>query len=62
MRIKVKGNITEDHQLTAAFTTESLEDILELLKLSASIDYSISKQKKLGDEIFSQKMVTIICK
>lgn len=62
VRIEVKGNVTEDYQLTATFTTESLEDILELLKLSASIDYSITKQKKLDDETFSQKVVTIVCK
>lgn len=62
VKIEVKGNNTNDHQFTATFTNESLEDILELLKLSASIDYSISKQEKLGDETFSQKVVTIVCK
>lgn len=60
--IEVKGKVIDDYQFTATFTNESLEDILELLKLSASIDYSISKQEKLGDETFSQKVVTIVCK
>ena len=60
--IVVKGNVTNDYQLTATFTTETLEDILELLKLSASLDYTILKQEKLGDETFSQKVVTIECK
>lgn len=60
--IEVKGNITGDYQFTATFTTETLEDILELLKLSASIDYSIAKQEKLSDNSFSQRVVTIVCK
>ncbi len=60
--IVVEGNTTDDYEFTATFTTESLEDILELLKLSASIDYSISKQKKLSDDSFSQRVVTIKCK
>ena len=60
--IQVEGNITNDHQFTATFTNESLEDILELLRLSTSIDYSISKQEKLPNETFSQRIVTLICK
>lgn len=60
--IEVRGNVTDDYQLTATFTTESLEDILALLKLSASIDYSISRQEKLNDESFSPKTVIIKCK
>ena len=60
--IQVEGNITNDYQFTATFTNESLEDILELLKLSTSIDYSISTQKKLPDDTFSQRIVTLICK
>ena len=60
--IQVEGNITNDHQFTATFTNESLEDILELLRLSNSIDYSISKQEKLPNETFSQRIVTLICK
>ena len=60
--IEVKGNVEENNRFTATFTNESLEDILELLKFSSLIDYSISKQKKLSDETFSQKVVTIVCK
>lgn len=60
--IQVEGNITNDYKFTATFTNESLEDILELLKLSASIDYSITTQKKLSDDTFSQRIVTLICK
>lgn len=60
--IEVEGNVTDDYQFTATFTNETLEDILELLKLSASIDYSISQQEKLSDETFTQKIVTIECK
>lgn len=57
--IEVEGNVTDDYQFTATFTNETLEDILELLKLSASIDYSIDKQEKLSDGTFTQKIVTI---
>ncbi len=60
--IQVEGDVTKDYQFTATFTDESLEDILELLKLSSSIDYSISKQQKLSNDTFSQKVVTLICK
>lgn len=60
--IKFEGNVSDDNQFTATFTDESLENILELMKLSASIDYSISKQQKLSDSTFSQRIVTIICK
>lgn len=60
--IDVKGDISDDYQFTATFTNESLEDILELLKLSNSIDYSISTQKKLPNNTFSQRTVTLVCK
>lgn len=60
--IVVEGNFTDDYEFTATFTTESLEDILELMKLSASIDYSIKEQKKLSDNSFSQRFITIRCK
>lgn len=60
--IHVEGNTSKDYQFTATFTNESLEDILELLKLSASIDYSISAQKKLPNDTFSQRIVTLQCK
>lgn len=60
--IQVQGNISKDYQFTATFTDESLEDILELLKLSSSIDYSITSQKKLPNDTFSQRTVILICK
>ena len=60
--IRVEGNITNDYQFTATFTNEALENILELLKLSTSIDYSITNQEKLADDTFSKRIITIICK
>ena len=60
--IQVEGNISQDYQFTATFTNETLEDILELLKLSSSIDYSITQQKKLPNDTFSPRIVTLICK
>ena len=59
---EIENNAVKDHQFTATFTTESLEDILDLMRLSASIDYSIAKQEKLSDNSFSQRVVTIVCK
>ena len=60
--INVEGDNSKDYQFTATFTDESIEDILELLKLSTSIDYFISKQEKLSDNTYSQEIITIICK
>lgn len=60
--IHIEGNTSKDYQFTATFTNESLENILELLKLSNSIDYSISSQNKLPNDTFSQKTVIITCK
>lgn len=59
--INVEGNTTNDYEFTATFVDESLEDILELLKLSSAIDYSISYPKKLPDNSYTQRVVTIKC-
>lgn len=61
VEIRVEGNVSKDYQFTATFTNESLEDILELLKLSSSIHYTISRQEKLPNETFSNRIVTLIC-
>ena len=53
--VRVEGNFTKDYQFTATFVNKSLVDILELLKLSTSLNYTISTQKKRHDDTFSQK-------
>lgn len=57
--VVLKGEELKTYEYTATFTDESLEDILELLKLSAPIAYAISKQEQLENETFTQRVVTI---
>jgi len=58
--IALEGQKLKGYEYTATFTNETLEDILDLLKRSAPISYSISSQKKLENETYSRKKVTII--
>ena len=58
--IVLDGEKLKEYEYTATFTTETLEDILDLLKRSAPINYSISSQKRLENETYSRKEVTII--
>ena len=57
--IHLEGDRLEEYEYTATFTDETLEDILDLLKRSAPITYSISKQKQLNNETFTRREVTI---
>lgn len=57
--IQLEDDILKDFEYTATFTDETLEDILELLKRSAPITYSISRQEQLENNTFSQRTVTI---
>ena len=57
--IHVEGDELKDYEYTATFTDETLEDILELLKRSAPITYTISRQEQLENNSFSQRTVTI---
>lgn len=60
--INIEGNEFPDYQFTATFTDETLEDILELLKLSTSIDYTIVAQEKYLNDTYSKRIITIKCK
>ena len=51
--IHLEGDRLKGYEYTATFTDETLEDILDLLKRSAPITYSISKQKQLNNETFT---------
>ncbi len=57
--IRLEGDRLKEYEYTATFTDETLEDILDLLKRSAPITYSISKQKQLENETFSRKEIII---
>lgn len=49
-----------NYTYTATFQHESLEQILELLKISAPIDYSIAKREKDENHMFSKTRVELI--
>jgi len=57
--IHVEGDGLKDYEYTATFTDETLEDILELLKRSAPITYTISRQEQFENNSISQRTVTI---
>ncbi len=57
--IHLEGDALKDYEYTATFTDETLEDILELLRRSAPITYSIVKQEQLDNSTFSQRIITI---
>jgi ferric-dicitrate binding protein FerR (iron transport regulator) len=57
--IHLEGDRLKGYEYTATFTDETLEDILDLLKRSAPITYSISKQKQLNNKTFTRREVII---
>ncbi|MEA5071801.1 MAG: DUF4974 domain-containing protein [Petrimonas sp.] len=57
--IRLEGNRLKGYEYTATFTDETLEDILDLLKRSAPITYTISKQKQLNNKTFTRREVII---
>jgi transmembrane sensor len=59
VEIHLKGEDLKEYEYTATFTTETLEDILDLLKRSAPISYKINNQKKQDNDTYSRKEVII---
>ena len=57
--IRLEGDRLKEYEYTATFTDETLEDILDLLKRSAPITYSISRQRQLNNETFTRREVII---
>jgi ferric-dicitrate binding protein FerR (iron transport regulator) len=57
--IVLEGGALKEYEYTATFTDETLEDILDLLKRSAPITYSISRQEQRPNDTFTQRVVTI---
>jgi hypothetical protein len=60
VEIKLAGNDFGDYAYTATFEDESLIQVLELLKISAPIDYKIVKRKRKTDNSFSKMRIEII--
>lgn len=57
--IRFEGDDLKNYEYTATFKEETLEDILDLLKRSAPITYSITNQKQLSNNAFNQRVITI---
>lgn len=57
--IQIEGDALKNYEYTATFTDETLEDILDLLKRSTPMTYSISRQERLDNNTFTQRVVTI---
>lgn len=60
--IRLTGKTLEDYVYTATFRDESLIQILDLLKMSAPIDYSIKQRERKPDKTFSKMEIEIIHK
>jgi transmembrane sensor len=60
--IKLTGKELNDYVYTATFEDESLNQILELLKMSAPIDYTIKPRERKMDKTFSKREIEIIQK
>ncbi len=58
--INLTGNKLKDYVYTATFQDESLLQILDLLKMSAPIDYSIKPRKRKSDNTFSKMEIEIV--
>ncbi len=60
--IKLTSNKLKDYVYTATFQDESLVQILDLLKMSAPIDYTIKPRERKQDKTFSKMEIEIIQK
>ncbi len=57
--IRLEDTLLYDFKYTATFINENLEQVLNLLKLSAPINYKITERKVGNDNSFSKKIVTL---
>jgi ferric-dicitrate binding protein FerR (iron transport regulator) len=60
--IKITDQSIANYRFTGTFTEESLEQVLELLKLSTPIDYSSSHRKIQKNRSFSKQEIKISMK
>jgi len=57
--IKISDQSVANYRFTGTFTSESLEQVMELLALSTPIDYSMSKREILKNRNFSKQEIKI---
>jgi len=57
--IRLQDTILYDFKYTATFENETLDQVLDLLVLSAPIEYSVLSRKAGDDYAYSKKLVTI---
>jgi len=57
--IQIADQSVANYRFTGTFTSESLEQVLELLALSTPIDYSMSKREILKNRNFSKQEIKI---
>jgi ferric-dicitrate binding protein FerR (iron transport regulator) len=60
--VEIKGDISSQPMLRATFVDEKLEEVLRLLKLSLSIDYTVHKPQKITDGTYTRTRVIITTK
>lgn len=57
--IKLEDKTIANYRYTATFTNESLIQVLDLLEMSASIEYSITKRSKSIYNTYTKQLITI---
>ena len=57
--IKISDESIANYRFTGTFTSESLEQVMELLTLSTPINYSMSKRTLLDNRNFSKQVIKI---
>lgn len=57
--VQISDQSVANYRFTGTFTSESLEQVLELLALSTPIDYSMSKREILKNRNFSKQEIKI---
>lgn len=57
--MQLEGDQLMEYEYTATFTDETLEEILELLTMSAPITYTIAKQEKTDDNTFTSRIIIV---
>jgi len=59
IEVEVKGCLSEDLRLRATFVDEDIEEVLDILKLSLSIDYQIENRDIKPDDTYAKKKVIL---
>ena len=59
VNIVLQDSLLYDYKYTATFKNENIDQILELLKLTAPLDYTIQSRKKTGPHTYAKRKITI---